>query len=73
MENLELNGRAVKVVRIHTVVHVANLGQLGPVIDTNVTGKLGGATLTKVQDGVLLKAKGTEVLIPHGNIVSIQF
>ena len=46
MENL--NGRKVKLARVHALIHVNGVGQIGPAIDANSGKVLGSVELTKV-------------------------
>jgi hypothetical protein len=66
-----LNGRKVKVARVHAIVHVPGVGQLGPAIDENSAKFLGGLSLFKEEDGMLVKGKTFELFIPNGNIISM--
>jgi hypothetical protein len=71
MQNL--NGRRVKIARVHALLHVNGVGQIGPVLDANCGKVLGAVELYKVDGGVYLKSKTFEVYVPDGNIISVQF
>jgi hypothetical protein len=66
------NGRKVSIARLHTILHVPGLGQLGPAVTPDSGKLLGSATLTKVPDGLMFVCKGIEVFVPNGNIISMQ-
>ena len=68
-----LNGRKVKVVRMHTVAHAPGLGQIGPAIDANSGKTLGIMELFYYNEGVYFRCKGVEGYIPSGNVSSIVF
>lgn len=73
---MSLNGRKVKIVRIHGTVHFNGLGQLGGAggaIDINSAKLLNAMVITRVDGGVVLKTKTVEGFIPDGNIVSLEF
>jgi hypothetical protein len=71
-----LIGRSVTLLRIHDVIHVDGVGQVGPVIDTAPGKNKGNSRLEYLEQGILLTgtgAKGTfEVIIPHSMCKSIQ-
>ena len=66
-----LNGRAVTNVRLHSVIYVPGVGQMGTTLDANSSSKngLGSMEILKFEDGVLLKGKTFEAFVPNGNIV----
>lgn len=68
---LSLNGREVINVRLHSVIYVPGVGQMGTTLDTNSAGKngLGSMSMFKFEDGVLIKGKTFEAFVPNGNIV----
>ncbi len=70
-----INGRDVKVARVHQSFHIEGLGNLGPgaITKDSAKGVIGGLTMTKVDGGVYLKAGSTEGYIPDANIVGVQF
>ena len=68
-----LNGRKVKICRLHTVTHAPGLGQIGPSLDANSGKTLGVATLEYFDSGVLFSCKGVEMYIPGGNISGMVF
>lgn len=70
-----LNGREVKLARLHSIMHIPGVGQLGPAIDSNSASKngLGSIKLVKVEDGLQLIGVNWEAFVPNGNIISMQF
>lgn len=70
---LNLNGRKVKLARVHALLHVFGVGQIGPVLDANCGKTMGSVELFKVEGGVYLKGKTFEVYVPDGNLISVQF
>lgn len=67
-----LNGRKVVVIRLHTSVHIVDVGQLGPAMSGTDLAKK-GIEATKIEGGVNLKGRTFEAFIPDGNISLIQF
>jgi hypothetical protein len=68
---LSLNGREVTNVRLHSVIYIPGVGQMGTTLDANSSQKngLGSMTMLKFEDGVLLKGKNFEAFVPNGNII----
>lgn len=76
---MQLNDRPIKFIRLFQTTHAEDLGNLGPTVDPNETGKLKDTKLIKVPEGVVLQyptkaGTGTHCfLISNINIMDIQF
>lgn len=68
---LSLNGREVINVRLHSVIYVPGVGQMGTTLDSNSSAKngLGSMKMLKFEDGVLLQGTSFEAFVPNGNII----
>jgi hypothetical protein len=66
------NDRKVLIARLHTVLHITGIGQVGPAVDQNSGKVKGQMVLTKIPGGLHLKAGDVEVIVPNGNIISMQ-
>lgn len=71
----DLNGRELANVRLHAVIYVPSVGQMGTTLDKDSDKKngLGTVKLFKVQGGVQLVGKNWEAYIPDGNIICMTF
>lgn len=69
MQNL--NGRELTNVRLHSVIYVPTVGQMGTTLDANSDKKtgIGALKLFKFEDGVMLKGTTWEAFVPNGNII----
>ena len=70
-----LNGRSVRIARLHSVTHVPNVGQFGPVVEAGPGKHAANVSMVKEADGVLVTgmSKGLpfELFISSGNIISL--
>lgn len=68
-------GRELTNVRLHSVIYVPGVGQMGTTLDSNSANKngLGSLKLFKTSDGVYLQGKTFEAFVPNGNIVCMTF
>lgn len=69
-----LNGRKVTLARLHSTIHIAGVGQIGPALDRTSKGQL---QLTLCEQGVHAKGKGptginVEFVVPIANCQSIE-
>lgn len=66
------------IARLHSAIHVNGFGNLGPLIDKNTLKINSEFVMTKIEEGILITGKDPktskkfEVVIPHGNLQSIQ-
>lgn len=63
--------------RLHTIIHLPTVGQMGPAIDADSAKVKGAMEITKESDGILIKGKSPrgdsfEAFVPNGNIVCLQ-
>lgn len=70
---LNLDGRKVLVARVHEAIHVNGVGQISNPITKDSLKFLGSLELLKDKDGLYIRGKGFEVLVPTSNVISMSF
>lgn len=68
----KLNGRLVRIARVHAAVHFEGVGSMTSPITADSAKKKGALELRKVEGGLLLKYGKSEMYVPDGNLQSLQ-